>query len=463
MTQQVRNGYRNHRKATWGLALALIVAIAAVAIPIASGASDKTYTLAVSPASICSSSTPGEASTVVTITNTAKSATLGSMEISFPLNSISTVSRGTVRQEATRDVIQGLNNLNLAKNAPLNITVTFKANVTFGPTNITAVVKQANNFNDSSGTANLFENPTPWPQLTVGGCVTVSGTVYLDNDGDGTYDSTGSPADAVQSGWSVSLYNTSTSGRVGNPTLSGADGIYTIKDVPIGQNYKVCVQPPANSGAWSQTTPPGTACSAESSATPAGKVITNLQAATATGNDFGVEQTVTPSCNGTFSAPLIGMGTGIVDYRAQLTAPPGTNGCKASVVMYSYLDSSGKPYATIHPPATSTDTTDYWVVERLRWKVDKSGAQNPVTLQYDDSKPYGDNMSTMKMCTADPRLAGQDFQLAVNPATVMPSGTNADGVAHTTCMIQSTDLPSGATYNYEAYTVSIVDGLKGPT
>ena len=45
MTEHVRSNYRNHRKATWGFAIALMVAIAAVVIPIASGASDKTYTM----------------------------------------------------------------------------------------------------------------------------------------------------------------------------------------------------------------------------------------------------------------------------------------------------------------------------------------------------------------------------------------------------------------------------------
>ena len=45
MTQQVRKGYRNHRKATWAFVIALAALIAAVVIPIASGASDKNYTL----------------------------------------------------------------------------------------------------------------------------------------------------------------------------------------------------------------------------------------------------------------------------------------------------------------------------------------------------------------------------------------------------------------------------------
>jgi hypothetical protein len=41
MTQQVRTGYRRHRKATWGLALLLAAGIAAIAIPFAGGATSK--------------------------------------------------------------------------------------------------------------------------------------------------------------------------------------------------------------------------------------------------------------------------------------------------------------------------------------------------------------------------------------------------------------------------------------
>jgi hypothetical protein len=42
MTDNVRTGYRNHRKAAWGLALLLVAAIATVTIPLASGAPSKT-------------------------------------------------------------------------------------------------------------------------------------------------------------------------------------------------------------------------------------------------------------------------------------------------------------------------------------------------------------------------------------------------------------------------------------
>ena len=86
MTEHVRRNYRNHRKATWGFAIALMVAIAAVVIPIASGAADKNYTMlfpstgAVTPTPPASGSTTSQTlcsgsdySVKVAITNTANS------------------------------------------------------------------------------------------------------------------------------------------------------------------------------------------------------------------------------------------------------------------------------------------------------------------------------------------------------------------------------------------------------
>jgi hypothetical protein len=49
MTQHVRTGYRNHRKAAWGLALLLVAAIATVTIPLASGAPTKTLQFVTQP------------------------------------------------------------------------------------------------------------------------------------------------------------------------------------------------------------------------------------------------------------------------------------------------------------------------------------------------------------------------------------------------------------------------------
>lgn len=52
MTQQVRTGYRKHRKAAWGIALLFAVAVAAVTIPLASGAPSKTLKFVAQPAAM---------------------------------------------------------------------------------------------------------------------------------------------------------------------------------------------------------------------------------------------------------------------------------------------------------------------------------------------------------------------------------------------------------------------------
>lgn len=177
MTQQVRTGYRKHRRATWGFALVVVLAAGSIFIPLASGAGGKTYALTLNPASQCASSPNGTTSTVLTLTDTARTQGLGSAELLFPAGSVYSSSLGTVSSNqsgtpydagATADVIGPLNNLGLSPGGSLNITVTFTAGAHTGP--VEAVVKQANNFNDSSGSANLFDNPSTWPQLSVATC-----------------------------------------------------------------------------------------------------------------------------------------------------------------------------------------------------------------------------------------------------------------------------------------------------
>src|SRR5262249_35982388 len=134
MTQQARTGFRNHRKATWGLALLLALAVAAIAIPLAYAAGGKTYSLTLNPASQCASSTDGGTSTVVTLKDTSNPQGLGSAELLFPAGSVYSSSLGTVtaNQSGTpyggnADVIGPLNSLNLSPGGSVNITVTFKA------------------------------------------------------------------------------------------------------------------------------------------------------------------------------------------------------------------------------------------------------------------------------------------------------------------------------------------------
>ena len=68
MTQQVRTSYRNHRKATWGIALLFAAAVAAITIPLASGANPNRELRFVSqPPSLLESSTSQPATVSVAV------------------------------------------------------------------------------------------------------------------------------------------------------------------------------------------------------------------------------------------------------------------------------------------------------------------------------------------------------------------------------------------------------------
>jgi hypothetical protein len=178
MTQQARNGYRKHRKATWGFALLLTLTVTAILSPLASGGGNKTYTFTVTPTSFCAG---GTNSSTATITNTATTQTLGSAELFFPATSLASATvngtavnvasstSGSPYLSGTYDIIGPLNNLNLSNGQSIPVQVTYSGSYT-GSGQIQAVVKQANNFNDTSGGANLFSNPSTWPQLSIGPC-----------------------------------------------------------------------------------------------------------------------------------------------------------------------------------------------------------------------------------------------------------------------------------------------------
>ena len=162
MTQQLRTSHRKHRKAIWGLAAVLAVAIAAVVIPIASGADDKTYTISVSPSSVCSSATDGGVSMVLTLKNTGSPQSFKSAEVYFPPNTVFQVTApATLRSNTTSTSSGGTKDivafelLNVTPGSSVQVTVKFKANAQVNA-QVTAVVKQSNRFNDSGGSANLF-------------------------------------------------------------------------------------------------------------------------------------------------------------------------------------------------------------------------------------------------------------------------------------------------------------------
>ncbi len=494
MTDHVRTSYRRHRKATWiflvalaaGALAAVLPALGAVGDPIppASKPAGVTPTVVeiggsnfdctgntggVGPAGLSTFQVPNppqsQASVTYNSTNTANMTTPLPSGVSFTLKGLSGPDKGKFFAfQATGASVFHVGVKGGNDQAWYNYTTPHPGGVTADGTESNGNVSNSSGLH-ATKTMNNF-NVASYATFCYKRASTISGRVFLDNDGDGAFDASGTPPDAGQNGWTVTLFNTSSGGSpvpLTTPSPSSAPaGSYTFT-VPIGSNYKVCVQPPADSGTWDQTAPSGTDCSGVSSALPAGRVITNLQSPGASNQDFGVQATIEASCIEEFGPEGAPAGSEIVDYKAQLTNPDGGTDCKPAVVMYSFDDLSANPYAIIHPTASADPDDPYWVVERLRMKV-AGGAQNPVTLKYDDTPFYGDAYTPMKMCTADPRATGEEFALGEDPTNVMPPGMTAYGGPETTCMIQSTDFPSGnLPYNYEAYIATIVDGIKTPT
>jgi len=422
MTRLLSTRYRTHRGRTWALVLALAVVLGAVLIPLATGASDKTFTLTLTPPTACSSTTDGVASTVLTLKNTAKNASLGSAEVYFPPNSVDSVSSpATLRSNTssatssgTKDIV-AFRNLNLSTGSSVTVTVRFKAG-TFSTT-VTAVVKQSNEFNDTQGGANVFElDPAQgsFPTLRVVQCVTVAGRVYQDRNLDFGY-TTGNGAfddSDIPKAWTVTLYAKDV-GAASYPstpfrttTSSASDGSYSFAQVPAGSDYKICVTAAGTdaSSKWGLQSPTGnTECGAISTAldTPsAGNLLPNLGAA-ATGQDFQVVPVVGPF--GASDTSTVG------GYEVRGS----TNSTKADqlYVQDVWVDSQGRTnfrFSPILPCGPSECTGKIYLLETLTADIALSSlAGQQASLLYDDQAPFLDSeLKPMPYCLIDPRQSG---------------------------------------------------------
>jgi len=431
--------------------IALAALVAAVIIPIASGAADKTYTLAVSPGSACAG-----ANTTVTLTNTAKTVTLGSAEIYFPVGSIQEVSAGTLRNDATRDTIANLHDLNLGKNASLQIIVTLKSTASFTAP-ITAVVKQSNNFNDSGGTANLFDNPT-FPQMTVSVCKTVSGLVWRDKNED-TSVSSDTSAEPRQGGWTISAYPVGSATAAATTTSSstaGSVGTFSVK-LPIGSAYWLCEKKPANSGTWAQSTPastPSAPTQCDSDTPNAIRIpASGTLSADLPGQNFGNLATTTVTCN---NASTSNDGTSQVQPSVQ---------CKASgEYVFDAWTQDGAQYVALHPASGTyscvppfTGANCQFFVQKITW-TGLSNAQDP--LQYDDNPTsHGLSYESMLFCQKDPRSGDLALTNGTVPTDVLPTAARSDGDPSTSCLITSTNSvsPTGVRQRID-YVFTVSDG-----
>jgi len=164
MTQQARNGYRKHKKSTWGFALLLALAIGAILIPFASGGNTQTYTFT-GDAGACAGTT--SVSFDVTLKNGPRPQNLGSAELYAPANisvagaSITsgggggTASFGTYANAVTVDPndststgrsVISLRNLTVPAGASVVVHVTATVTGT-GTKYWYSIAKQANSFN----------------------------------------------------------------------------------------------------------------------------------------------------------------------------------------------------------------------------------------------------------------------------------------------------------------------------
>ena len=317
-------------------------------------------------------------------------------------------------------------NLNLAKGNSLGITVRFKANAEFAA-EIKAVVKQSNDFNDTSGTANLFEEPA-FPSITVHACtVTISGTLYRDTDGNGTGDSVLTTARTVSVGGSSSESLLAT-------------GTYTFT-VPKNGTYTVCV----SAASTEVQTKPNV-----NSPDPGNNACTSvdgysLQSLTAnsTGNDFALAGGVTATCDAgaTLESQLE---SGDASVKARITTYDAS--CKAEDKQFVFTTYSNGAIRTANLSPVSPTSTDceqhlgtgagcQIVAEVITWTLSGDGPDTK-TLTYDDTA-QGGSSGAMKFCLKDPfdRSASDGLTLHSGtgyfPANILPSGQS-------TCLARST-------------------------
>ncbi len=506
MTQQIGRAYRRNRRRSW-LLIAAVVAIAAAAIPIASGAAEKTYTLgfdtqtlSAQTKSVCTGDT-----TVVDVylTNTAKSASLGAARITAPTyGKVTSASKNGTALPASDVTGLGTNvvtvqNMGLAKNAYVKLTVEVTP-TNAGPSTVSAIVKQSNEFNDSSGAANLFSNPATWPTLQAVDCVgTISGKVWNDQNESKVKDV---PFEAAQFGtdtspdspaWTITLYKKGTGGGyTAMPlsqtlTLTGSTGgAYTFSGVPLNNSYIVCVTKPSNASTWIQSIPT-TAVATCSTGEPngwGGDVGTNASGLAPftqnqVGKDFGnALSTTVLTCGGAANTnPDFSVEGGT---SASGNCKTGTDVLPSAEYVYEKWTENGIQYASFHPvtgdgvcPLTSTTAgTCTYFVQKLSWEFDTNAQPDPANraLRYDDKKNASGlyEFEAMKYCKKDPRATGSELALAplgtpANVATTyLPDGGRADGDAQSSCLITSTESTTDTAGKIRRvdYVLTAVDG-----
>jgi len=487
MTKHVRSSYRRHRRVTWGLVTALVLVVAAIAIPIATGAPDKTYTMlypstgAVTPAPPVAGTTSAQtlctdtAYTVkLVISNTARNAQLGSANVSFP-SSVTTVSgvdpnptftnatkpsgfsitaSGQVVSIRTASLPQKSGNT--TSSITISVSLTTKSAAASGA--ISAQVKQSNDFSDSGQNpdANAFDNPA-FPTIATQTCnTTISGRVYHDRDADSTF-TTGSGAfdnSDLPKAWTVNVFSklpsASTYTTFGSTTAANppGTGLYSVT-VPLGRDYKVCVvaTAPDDDDAWGLQGPTGnTQCdplSGTSGPDSAGYLLPALSGPAADRDFVAVPATA-----------VFGPGSSAVITGYEVIA--GTNGDKSPTRYTQETWTSGGGvnfrFAPITDCVAPANCDEIHLIESMTAEISLASLNgSQVTLRYDDDPDFNDlDLVPMPYCNKDPRPDGWP-----DDETELDLGGGVLPGAHTSCIISGTQtvIPDGKLeFSYVVYT-----------
>jgi SdrD B-like protein len=276
----------------------------------------------------------------------------------------------------------------------------------------------------------------------------VSGTIYQDNDQNGSFNS---PGDAGLAGWTVDLRNHGT-GSLVTSTTSGSDGSYGFSvPLTVGTTYRICESPP--SGTWAQSQPapssdPGSKICVDSGELARGYTFTATSATQAvTGQDFGNVPAVT--C----SSPFDPFGDG--SYLVKLAA------CKTNNFVFNHgTTSGGKPFVSLW--ADDQTKPKQPMVEKITWPYNVSGGQNQFKVLYTDAFPFDVNqLKAMQYCQLDPRdpsgadgltlsSSPVDYTQDTNKGLVLPTG-------ETSCLISTTESATGT---FVAFVFSDIDGYR---
>jgi hypothetical protein len=455
--------------------IALIVAVAAVVIPIASGAADKTYTLlfpssgAVTPAPPASGSTAGQTlcsnldySVKVVITNTAKSVQLGSADVTYPANvtlSGANLPAGSPAawQISRNGNVVSLRQLSLPKGTTVTIVAALhSAGSASAAQSIIAKVKQSNDFNDTGGDANTFSNPT-FPTISVQLCnATITGRVYHDRDQSGScaINPSSPTSDIVKQGWTVTLQKqTGATYSTVDTDTTDSNGMYSVEGA-IGSNFRLCATPiaPDNSSSWGVRVVSGVTLvdGCASGDALKGLSVTNLPSAGKTNQDFAVVPITTPN---------FGPGSTATDGDYVVTAA-GTGGKDPAHYVQETWTDNGHPYFVFAPINACTGCPGkLYLLEHLSGSILQSdlGPSHQVELVYDDTEPF-QTFVPMPYCLQDPRGTGSDL---LTSGVLPADATSCIVEGHQTA--DGTGTAAAATVEFEFFVYTSYDGLRGAT